>query len=186
MLKIHMGCGKRDFGKDWVHIDQADFDHIDSKDIYLKKYETDTVDLIYASHFIEYFNREEITYLLRNWYDTMKPGGLLRLAVPDFNQMVKLYIFDNMDIYPIEKFLGPLYGKMETNSCYGPTYCYHKTAYDFPSLKNLLESHGFKNVRRYYWRDTEHAHIDDHSQAYLPHMDKQNGTLISLNVECNK
>ena len=28
--------------------------------------------------------------------------------------------------------------------------------------------------------------FDDHSQAYLPHMDKENGTSMSLNVECIK
>ena len=36
------------------------------------------------------------------------------------------------------------------------------------------------------WRETEHSQFDDHSQAYVPHMDKENGVLISLNVECNK
>jgi len=43
-----------------------------------------------------------------------------------------------------------------------------------------------RNIKRYNWKDTEHSKIDDHSQAYLPHMDKDNGTLISLNVECIK
>jgi hypothetical protein len=28
--------------------------------------------------------------------------------------------------------------------------------------------------------------FDDHSQAYIPHMDKENGTLISLNIETIK
>lgn len=63
---------------------------------------------------------------------------------------------------------------------------YHKTIYDFDSLKKLLMSVGFKNVDRYDWRKTSHSKFDDHSQAYLPHMDKENGTLISLNVECVK
>lgn len=58
---------------------------------------------------------------------------------------------------------------------------YHKTTYNFKKIKNLLESSGFKNVKRYDWKDTEHSHIDDHSQAYFPHMDKENGKLISLN-----
>ena len=43
-----------------------------------------------------------------------------------------------------------------------------------------------KNIFIYDWRKTEHAQFDDHSQAYLPHMDKKNGELISLNVESNK
>ena len=41
-------------------------------------------------------------------------------------------------------------------------------------------------IRLTYWEETEHAQFDDHSQAYLPHMDKENGTLMSLNVECIK
>jgi hypothetical protein len=49
--------------------------------------------------------------------------------------------------------------------------------------KSLLETNGFINTKLYDWRLTDHANIDDHSQAYIPHMDKNNGTLISLNVE---
>ena len=65
----------------------------------------------------------------------------------------------------------------------GDQTIYHKTAYDFDELSEALESVGIENVKRYDWRDTEHADFDDHSQAYIPHMDKDNGTLISLNVE---
>ena len=32
-MKLHLGCGKRDFGTDWIHIDQADYDHIIHKDV---------------------------------------------------------------------------------------------------------------------------------------------------------
>ena len=44
----------------------------------------------------------------------------------------------------------------------------------------------FNNCIKYDWRKTEPADFDDHSQAYIPHMDKSNGTLISLNIESNK
>ena len=43
-----------------------------------------------------------------------------------------------------------------------------------------------KDYKWYDWEQTEHSKFDDHSQAYIPHMDKENGTLISLNVECIK
>jgi hypothetical protein len=36
------------------------------------------------------------------------------------------------------------------------------------------------------WRATEHAGIDDYSQAYFPHMDKEFGIQVSLNVEARK
>ena len=47
----------------------------------------------------------------------------------------------------------------------------------------MLKCLGIQSVKRYDWRETEHAEFDDHSQAYIPHMDKENGTLISLNIE---
>jgi hypothetical protein len=68
----------------------------------------------------------------------------------------------------------------------GKETIYHKTAYDFSSLKEVLEQSDFKNIRYWDWKATEHSEFDDHSQAYYPHMDKDNGTLISLNVECTK
>jgi len=45
---------------------------------------------------------------------------------------------------------------------------------------------GFCDVRVYDWKSTEHFYVDDYSQAYLPHMDKTNGKLMSLNVEATK
>ena len=63
---------------------------------------------------------------------------------------------------------------------------YHKTTYDFKSFKKVLEDAGYKNVRMYNWQDTIHKDYDDYSQAYIPHMDKENGILISLNVEATK
>ena len=39
---------------------------------------------------------------------------------------------------------------------------------------------------RYDWRQTLHKDHDDFSQAYVPHMDKEKGLLISLNVEADK
>ena len=180
-MKFNVGCGWRDFGDDWVHVDGGDYKHLDSDDIYLDKYEVESADLIYASHVIEYFDREEVINLLNCWKKILKPGGILRVAVPDFSQIVSLYI-KGYNEYKLEDFLGPLYGKMEM----GKETIYHRTAYDFNSLKTLLESVGMKEVKKYNWEETEHSEFDDHSQAYLPHLDKENGTLISLNMECVK
>lgn len=181
MLKIHVGCGKRDFGPDWYHVDGEKYPHVKDHDVWLSCFQPGDVKLIYASHFIEYFDREEAVKLLKGWRYTLCDGGILRLAVPDFNAMADLYMNDP-NIYSLDNFIGPLYGKMQMD---GKTI-YHKTVYDFASMHRLLTQAGFKNVRSYDWRKTEHAHIDDQSQAYIPKIDKKNGTLISLNVEATK
>ena len=179
MIKINLGCGWRDFGKDWIHIDGGDYDHLDSDDIFIKEYESNSADLIYSSHFIEYLDREEVIPLLERWKEVLKPNGVLRLAVPNFEVYANLY---SSGEYPLDNFLGVLYGKMPMSD----KTIYHKTVYDFDSIKKLLEGVGMKEVKKYDWEKTEHSEFDDHSQAYLPHMDKENGTLMSLNVECLK
>ena len=179
-MKINMGCGWRNFGDDWYHIDGGDYKHLDFHNIKKLPQKDNTVELIYASHVIEYFDREEAEELLFEWYRVLKPAGIIRIAVPDFEAIAKLYAIGK---YPLEKFLGPLYGKMFMKS----EIIYHKTVYDYRSLETMLTKQiGFKRVRKYDWKETEHSHFDDHSQAYLPHMDKENGTLISLNVEAVK
>ena len=177
-MKLHLGCGKRDFGDSWVHVDMEAYPHIQYKDITdLNFCQDNSVDLIYASHVLEYFDREESVKVLNEWRRVLKPKGILRLAVPDFNKLSHLY-YNNL--VELDQILGPLYGKMNNPPIY------HKTVYDFISLKSLLEGLGFFDIKRYNWRDTEHANFDDHSQAYIPHMNKDNGILISLNVEATK
>jgi|TARA_B100001964_G_scaffold240617_1_gene310839 predicted SAM-dependent methyltransferase len=179
-MKFNIGCGWRDFGKDWIHIDGGEYDHLDSSDIFIRAYEDDTADLIYSSHFIEYLDREEVVPLLKRWKEVLKPNGIMRLAVPNFEVYAKLY---KEEQYPLDSFLGVLYGKMPM----GDETIYHKTVYDYVSLTDILiESVGMRDVREYDWRDTEHSQFDDHSQSYLPHMDKENGISMSLNVECRK
>jgi predicted SAM-dependent methyltransferase len=177
-MKLHLGCGKRNFGENWIHIDCANYPHIRYKDITHLPFDDNTCDLIYASHVLEYFDREKGTKVLKEWYRVLKKNSTIRLAVPDFEIMAQLYFGD---MFPLEAFLGPLYGMMIPEGC--SESIYHKTTFDFKHLKEMLENVGFRKIKRYDWRQTEHSHFDDHSQAYLPHMDKDNGTLISLNIE---
>lgn len=181
-IKLHLGCGWRNFGEEWIHIDNGDYKHLTYKsDISkLPMIVNESVDLIYASHVIAYFNRDEIKDVLEEWNRILKPNGVLRLATPDLQSLVMVYQDENE--ISLDNILGPLYGKMDMDG----NSIYHKTIYDFKSLKKILKDNNFVKIKRYDWRDTEHSSFDDHSQAYIPHMDKENGILISLNIECKK
>lgn len=178
-MKLHLACGKRDFGNEWIHVDGGDYPHVISHDICNLPYDDNSVDLIYCAHALEYFDRHEVVNMLREWKRVLKENALLRIAVPDFSAIAELYMSGE---YLMERFTGPLYGKMKMNG----EYIHHKTCYDFVSLASALHDAGFSHIERYNWRDTEHSKFDDHSQAYIPPMDKENGKLISLNVECRK
>lgn len=180
MNKLHLGCWKR-FIPGFVHVDLCDMPHIDynhSVDS-LPMFEDGSAELIYASHVLEYFDRQEAKRVLDEWYRVLCVGGVLRIAVPDFPKLVEVYEKTKC----LDRVAGPLYGRMEIDTLKGKRILYHKTVYDFTSLSWLLESCGFHEVSRYDWRATIHKDYDDHSQAYFPYMDKENGILVSLNVQ---
>ena len=182
-VNLHLGCWHRHI-PGWVHVDLCDMPHIDHKTGIddLPMFEDESVDLIYSSHSFEYFDRQQAAVVLAEWRRVLKPGGTLRLAVPDFEALTEVY----RRAGKVEAVVGPLYGRMEISTPEGPATLYHKTVYDYASLSTLLEANGFANVRRYDWRNTVHKDYDDHSQAYFPHMDKDGGLLISLNVEADR
>ena len=186
LIQLHLGCGEK-YLPGFIHIDINQQPHIDyCCDIRdLAVFDNNYADLIYTSHTLEYFDRDEVDNVLTEWRRVLKDGGILRLAVPDFEAIVKIYQkYRDLDHRGI---LGPLYGKWpyrrESNS---ETSIYHKTVYDYGSLMRILKKSGFRQIRRYNWWETSHAAFDDYSQAYIPHMDKENGMLISLNVEAIK
>lgn len=184
LARLNLGCWHRNL-PGFVHIDLCDLPHIDHKASIdrLPMIADDSCELVYASHSLSYFDRAGAVAALAEWRRVLAPGATLRLAVPDFDALLEVYQRSG----ELSKILGPLYGRMEIDTADGRQTIYHKTVWTFRELEKLLLSVGFTNVRRYDWRQRpEHLANDDHSQAYYPHMDKENGLLISLNVEADK
>ena len=178
-MKLHLGCGKR-FIEGFIHVDLQKLPHIDyhtSVDD-LNFAADNSVDLIYVSHVLEHFGRHEYKNVLKEWYRVLKPSGILRVSVPDFDAVVKYYTEKEANLH---RLLGFLVGGQKIGE-----HDYHHMVFNQKILQEALEETGFTNVRKYNWRETEHSHIDDFSQAYLPHMDKENGMLMSLNLEAEK
>jgi ubiquinone/menaquinone biosynthesis C-methylase UbiE len=186
-IKLNIGSGRR-IMPGYTNIDGGDYPGVKHHDITRLPYSEEEVSEIYACHVISYFSRSEIPAVLKEWRRVLKPDGILRLAVPDFDAMVGIYIKQSI---PVEKLLGLLYGKMEMGK---GNNIYHKTTYTYPSLVTLLAKLGFKEIEEYDWRETEFAAVDDCSKAFFPHdadrIKEQSWdhsfTLMSLNIQCRK
>lgn len=99
--------------------------------------------------------------------------------MPDFAAYAAIYYEKGLED-GLSGLAGLIVGGQRNN------YDYHKMIFDEAFLKRDLLSLGFREVRRWDWRATEHADIDDFSQAYLPHLQKETGKLMSLNLEAVK
>lgn len=178
-MKIHLGCGKRHI-PGWVHVDIADFPHIDHQHDCrtLLMFEDESADLIYACHLLEYFDWMEVVDVLREWRRVLRPGGTLRLSMPDFAALVELYKTTGN----LADVLGSLYGRWDT----GDGIVYHHMTFDIGSLSMILRLAGYRCIRRWDCNTVEHASVDDSSKAYWPHKDSTHGILLSLNMEADR
>ncbi len=178
--KLHLGCGRKII-EGFYHVDALDYPHVDHVGPveHLPFLSSNSAQLIYACHVLEHFGRHEYKDVLAEWCRVLAPGGVLRLAVPDFNAIAGLYLEPGNGI-DLPVVLGLIVGGQRDE------YDYHKMAFDEKCLTEALLETGFSQVHRWDWRETEHADMDDYSQAYLPHMDKEHGRLVSLNLEAVK
>lgn len=175
-MKLHLGCGKRHI-PGFVHVDLNPFPHVDYvQDIRkLAQFGDETVDLVYASQVLEYFDRFEVVDVLREWTRVLKRGGILRLSVPNFEVLSRLYQAG----FSLDYFVGTLFGRWES----GGQVIYHRMTYDEPTLTRYLADAGYVDIKHWRWQETEHGDVDDFSQAYFPHMDKERGIQVNLNMQ---
>lgn len=171
--KVHLGCG-RNYIPGWVNIDLFTAVKADVyADLMSLPFQQESVDVLYCSHLLEHVQRRMVVATLSYWRGLLKSGGILRLAVPDFQAVVEWYSRGRR----LDDVMGLLYGGQTMHkNC-------HFVAFDQLTLERDLRAAGFETVRFWDWRKTEHAQYDDYSQCYLPHMDKEHGLLMSLNME---
>lgn len=178
-MKLNLGCWTRKI-PGFVNIDQIELPNVDlvANVNDLSMFENESIELIYASHVIAYFDSSEIIQVLEEWKRVLKRDGILRLSTPDFSALIRIY----ETTQDLKDIIGPIFGKMRFENA----AIYHKVIYDEMSLRSLLEKTGFTRIEHWDWRNTEHAKYDDHSQAYFPHMKKDTGIQVSINLEARK
>lgn len=182
-LKLNLGCGKKKI-HGYINVDAIEGADVVDDCAKLSKFNDNSATVIYSSHLIEHFKHREVGNVLKRWYDVLGPGGMLRVATPDFRAIVECYLFHG----EMSPFLHLLYGDQKDE------YNNHYVLFDENYLTELLKEVGFKSVARYDWRETDHSFIDDYSQSYYPSIDYKTrrvggeikGKLVSLNLEAIK
>ncbi len=186
MIKLNLGCGSvRPLG--WINTDSslnANIQKIpfigkkitklfnpvayDSENfIYMNlnkawSYKDNSIDVVYASHLFEHLTLKSANLFLSEAYRTLKPGGVLRIVVPDLYKIAKKYIseYENNTytntttefiMWAINMHREGQYGnnigfiKKQVLEIMGYPH-QHKFMYDEKSLIKLFENSNFKNI----------------------------------------
>jgi predicted SAM-dependent methyltransferase len=168
---LHLGCGDVILPPPFENLDGRELpgvEHIGS--VFPLPFDDKSFDLVYSSHVLEHFHRKDTLDVLIEWVRVLKDDGILRISVPSFEKIIKIYELSNS----IESVTGPLMGGQtyETN--------FHYNVFDEKYLKKLMESAGLIAVHKWDYRRTSHTNYFDFSQAITYEIP------ISLNLEGRK
>lgn len=175
-LFLHLGCG--DINKPgFINIDAIPKPHIHYVRAIdnLSLFKNNTISLIYASHCFEHISHRELSTVLDEWYRVLKKESILRLSVPDFDLLLKIYKENCCDINII---MQPLMGGQDYK------FNYHYAAFTYNSLTTLLYETGFREVRRWQPGSSELTTFEDWSTGKMQVKGKEYP--VSLNVEAVK
>ena len=95
MKYLNIGCGNNySTNNEWTNLDFV-ANGIKVMPYNLLKgipFENNNFDLVYHSHLLEHFTKDDGEKMIEECFRVLKPGGVLRIAVPDLEQIIKNYL----------------------------------------------------------------------------------------------
>ncbi|HEU5097626.1 MAG TPA: methyltransferase domain-containing protein [Roseiflexaceae bacterium] len=95
-------------------------------------------DYVYSSHFLEHLSKRHGARLLAEAFRVLRPGGIIRIAVPDLQQMIDAYQAGQK-----EAALDGIFAYLDLGY-----FARHRYMYDYEILSAQLLACGFTDVRR--------------------------------------
>jgi predicted SAM-dependent methyltransferase len=118
------------------------------------------IDYVFSEHMIEHIGYQEALGLLREIFRVLKPGGKVRIATPDLRFLIDLYSTDKTELqrrylaWAMEEFLAGMAlapDPSDTDTFIINNFVRnwgHQFIYDQKTLRNALQSCGFRDVTR--------------------------------------
>ena len=150
-LLIHPGC--QNIRKEgWVNVDLAGYP-VELRWNLLRPlpFAAGSVDAVFHEHLLEHFSLSHGLALVRDWHRVLKPGGILRVGVPDAGAYVGSY--SDAGGEALKQLRPEAATRLLAVSAlfYWP---HHLTMYDFETLQLLLTAGGFETVEQREFADT--------------------------------
>jgi predicted SAM-dependent methyltransferase len=133
-------------------------------------FRTNSIDVVYHSHVLEHLDRDHAIFFLKEALRALKPGGILRIVVPDFERLCRTYL-NHIELCEVnnvkdhDTYIANIIEQMVRKEAYGTSKQNifrrfienlflgdarkrgetHQWMYDRINLPNLLKNIGFED-----------------------------------------
>jgi predicted SAM-dependent methyltransferase len=106
-VMLNIGCGT-DYKEGWINVDNNSDNNIEKLDLNWDlrnplPYKDNSVDFIFNEHFFEHLTVEEAKPVMMDLMRVLRPGGVLRIAMPDLEMVVDQYLNVSLEDDPVIK-----------------------------------------------------------------------------------
>ena len=180
MENIHLGCGGS-CPDGWTNIDMIGGD-MRLNLCWNLPFVDNSTQFVYSAHTLEHLDyHTSAPRLIKEIFRILKPGGVLRLAVPDLGAYTEAYVKNNTEFFKEFDQARPEFGSdagyrtnmskvmmMAGSAIKSGQLFEHKMGYDFITLSELFTQAGFKNCEQSKFEMSSHKllrEIDSHSNV---------------------
>ncbi|MBL8122094.1 methyltransferase domain-containing protein [Candidatus Saccharibacteria bacterium] len=163
-VMLNVGCGT-DYKKGWVNIDNNSDNNIKKLDLNhdLRNplpYKDNSVDFIFNEHFFEHLTVDEGQAAMREFMRVLRPGGVMRIAMPDLSQSVAVYLdkkWKDRDF--IKKFGMDFIQTPAELLNMSFRWWGHQWLYDWEELERRLKQAGYENIKQCKFKKSNHSEL---------------------------
>ena len=127
-------------------------------------------DYVFSEHLFEHLTYPQATNMLKECYRIMKPGGVIRIATPNLQFLVDMYLHPEKSINKAYVEFNAQRSDLPSDPVYTISYFHtswgHQIIYDPDSLTHFLEQIGFKDICRCEVSKSEHKALTGVEQHF--------------------
>lgn len=169
--RLNWGCGSWT-PQGWINSDIKEGPGIDiSCDIREGlPLDTDSIDYAVSIHSLPEIPYPELVPILQELRRVLKPGGVLRLSLPDLDKGIQAYLRNDRDYFLIpDDEMQSIGGKLIVQLLW---YGWSRTLFTHDFVEEILQKAGFSSVSRCRYKETQSQHsgiveLDNREQESL-------------------
>ena len=165
VVRLNVGCGT-DYKEGWINVDNNSDNNIEKLDLNWDlrnplPFPDGSVDFIFNEHFMEHLTPEEGVQANRDFMRVLKEGGVLRIAMPDLEEVIAVYQNKNWRKHTVLENHGLGFVKTRAELMnMGFRWWGHMWLYDWEEMQRRLKEAGCVNIKRVKHSTSDHKDLN--------------------------